>query len=111
MRPWCARARARLCCEQPGDEPAQSLIVFTIRRGEHMDIIVPRVDEDRRAAPTSGVSVENARFDAIVLGAGISGLVSASILLEQGCKRILLVDEYGHVGGNHIDRTIGDYTF
>jgi protoporphyrinogen oxidase len=51
------------------------------------------------------------RFDALVLGAGISGLVAASILLEQGCRRILVVDEYAHVGGNHIDRTIGDYTF
>src|SRR6516162_4392458 len=51
------------------------------------------------------------RFDAIVLGAGISGLVATSILLEQGCEQVLVVDEYDHVGGNHIDRTIGDYTF
>ncbi|MGH3751275.1 MAG: NAD(P)-binding protein [Pseudonocardiaceae bacterium] len=45
--------------------------------------------------------------DAIVLGAGISGLVSASILVEQGNGRVLVVDEYGHVGGNHIDRAVG----
>ena len=32
-------------------------------------------------------------YDAIVLGAGISGLVSASILLAQGCSRVLVVDE------------------
>lgn len=50
-------------------------------------------------------------FDAIVLGAGISGLVSASILLEQGNDRVLVVDEYDHVGGNHIDRSHGPYTF
>lgn len=50
-------------------------------------------------------------FDAIVLGAGISGLVSASILLELGSQRVLVVDEYGHVGGNHIDRAHHGYTF
>jgi NAD(P)-binding Rossmann-like domain len=49
--------------------------------------------------------------DVIVLGAGISGLVSASILVEQENGRVLVVDEYGHVGGNHIDRAIGGYTF
>ena len=50
-------------------------------------------------------------FDAVVLGAGISGLVSAAILIERGAGRVLLLDEYEHVGGNHIDRTIGEYTF
>ena len=50
-------------------------------------------------------------FDAMVLGAGISGLVSASILLDQGSRSVLVVDEYGHVGGNHIDRACGRYTF
>jgi hypothetical protein len=50
-------------------------------------------------------------FDAIVLGAGISGLVSTSILLDQGLGRVLVVDEYDQVGGNHIDRAHGRYTF
>jgi protoporphyrinogen oxidase len=50
-------------------------------------------------------------FDVIVLGAGISGLVSASVLVKQGYKRILIADEYDHVGGNHIDCRIGEYTF
>lgn len=50
-------------------------------------------------------------YDAIILGAGISGLVSASILLGKGNKRILLVDEFDHLGGNHIDVRIGDYSF
>ena len=50
-------------------------------------------------------------FDSIVLGAGISGLVSASVLAEQGHSKILVVDEYNHVGGNHIDRSYGGYTF
>jgi protoporphyrinogen oxidase len=50
-------------------------------------------------------------FDVIVLGAGISGLVSASLLQKQGYRRIVVVDEYAHIGGNHIDCRIGDYTF
>jgi protoporphyrinogen oxidase len=50
-------------------------------------------------------------FDAMILGAGISGLVSASVLSQQGCSNIVVVDEYAHVGGNHIDCTIGPYTF
>ncbi|RDJ03296.1 FAD-dependent oxidoreductase [Rhizobium grahamii] len=50
-------------------------------------------------------------FDAVVLGAGISGLVAASILSEQG-QRTLVVDDYGHVGGNHMDWTSPEgYTF
>jgi hypothetical protein len=51
------------------------------------------------------------RYEAIVLGAGITGLVSASILADQGHRRILVADEYNHVGGNHIDRSFGGYTF
>jgi protoporphyrinogen oxidase len=50
-------------------------------------------------------------FDAIVLGAGISGLTSTSILLRQECRSVLVVDEYPAPGGNHIDCGIGDYTF
>jgi hypothetical protein len=51
------------------------------------------------------------RCDVIVLGAGVSGLVSASVLAQQGCRRILVIDEYPHIGGNHIDWSSGDYTF
>ncbi|MFB9948318.1 NAD(P)-binding protein [Rhizobium puerariae] len=50
-------------------------------------------------------------YDAIVLGAGVSGLVSASILTGQGQSHILVVDEYDHVGGNHIDWSSQGYTF
>jgi protoporphyrinogen oxidase len=50
-------------------------------------------------------------YDVIVLGAGISGLVSASILTKEGCRDLLIVDEYMRVGGNHIDCSIGEYTF
>jgi hypothetical protein len=51
------------------------------------------------------------RCNAIVLGAGISGLVSASVLLKQGCGRVIIVDEYPHIGGNHIDWSSDGYTF
>lgn len=49
--------------------------------------------------------------DAVVLGAGISGLVAASVLLQQGSSRVVVLDEYSHVGGNHIDRTYRGFTF
>ena len=54
---------------------------------------------------------EETHSDAIVLGAGISGLVSASILSRTGARRILVIDEYDHIGGNHIERSVGPYTF
>jgi protoporphyrinogen oxidase len=63
------------------------------------------------AAEPSNSEIRSEFFDAIVLGAGISGLVSASILQKQGCKNVLVLDEYPHIGGNHIDRRIGEYTF
>jgi phytoene dehydrogenase-like protein len=57
-----------------------------------------------------GGPMGNAR-DVLVLGAGISGLVAADVLLKQGAKNVIVVDEYAHVGGNHIDCRIGEYTF
>ncbi|MBO9135273.1 NAD(P)-binding protein [Rhizobium sp. B230/85] len=50
-------------------------------------------------------------FDAVVLGAGISGLVSAAILSRQGHRNILIIDDYEHVGGNHLDWSSNGYTF
>jgi protoporphyrinogen oxidase len=52
-----------------------------------------------------------AYYEAIVLGGGISGLTAASIFVEQGKKRILLVDQYDSLGGNHISRNLGPYSF
>jgi protoporphyrinogen oxidase len=51
--------------------------------------------------------------DCVVLGAGISGLVSASILATQagGKGNILVIDEFAHLGGNHISVDLGEYTF
>ncbi|GAB4364060.1 MAG: hypothetical protein Kow0026_28850 [Oricola sp.] len=40
-------------------------------------------------------------YDAIVLGCGVSGLIIARTLTDQG-HTVLCVDEYGHAGGNHI---------
>jgi len=61
--------------------------------------------QEDHQGPTTAV------YDAIVLGAGVSGLVAASLLLESGRSRILILDEYNHVGGNHIDVNINGYTF
>jgi protoporphyrinogen oxidase len=57
----------------------------------------------------SAVAEEN--WDVLVLGAGASGLVAAKLLQKQGATRIALIDEYNHVGGNHIDRHIEPFTF
>lgn len=51
------------------------------------------------------------RYDAIVLGAGMTGLASADILVEQGAERVLILDEYVQLGGNHVDVEINGYTF
>ncbi|UVC07740.1 NAD(P)-binding protein [Rhizobium sp. TH2] len=51
------------------------------------------------------------RFDAIVLGAGISGMTAASVIKEKGARRILVLDEYAHLGGNHVSLDIGPYTY
>lgn len=50
-------------------------------------------------------------YDAIILGAGITGLVAASVLLRQNSARIAIIDEYQHIGGNHIDWSANGFTF
>ncbi|WP_199170544.1 FAD-dependent oxidoreductase [Caulobacter sp. FWC2] len=50
-------------------------------------------------------------YDAVVLGAGVSGLVAASLLLESGCASVLVLEEFDRIGGNHIGVNIGEYTF
>lgn len=49
--------------------------------------------------------------DAVVLGAGMSGLVAVKILQQTGYNNILVIDEYDRIGGNHISKNIGPYTF
>lgn len=56
-------------------------------------------------------------WDAIVLGAGASGLVAASVLSLRGsgtspaAPSILILDDYPELGGNHTSVDIGPYTF
>jgi hypothetical protein len=64
-----------------------------------------------QSASTTEVPRSSENFDAVVLGAGISGLVSAAVLQEQGYKRVLVIEEFEKYGGNHIDCPIGPYTF
>ena len=40
----------------------------------------------------------NSRYDAIIIGAGIGGLTSASLLAKQGLK-VLVLEALGRVGG------------
>lgn len=50
-------------------------------------------------------------YDVVVLGCGISGLVSSAILGSQDAQRIAAIDEFDHLGGNHIDVAKDGYTF
>jgi protoporphyrinogen oxidase len=52
------------------------------------------------------------RIDVVILGAGISGLTAAEYLSRAyPDQAILVVDEYGHVGGNHISVDLNGYSF
>jgi len=48
--------------------------------------------------------------DVVVLGAGVSGLVTAISLRREGYS-VALVDTFDHLGGNHLSRDIGAYSF
>jgi len=49
-------------------------------------------------------------FDTIVLGAGLSGLTAAYELSKQG-KRVCVLEDFEHAGGNHRSVNVGDMTF
>ena len=67
---------------------------------------------DFRAHRSVGVAVvRDEEVDVIVLGAGITGLVAASVLVREGNTRVLVVDEYEQPGGNHLDRNCHGFTF
>ncbi|MDE1156177.1 MAG: NAD(P)-binding protein [Acidobacteriaceae bacterium] len=55
--------------------------------------------------------VDTETVDAIILGAGVSGLVAASVLVKQNTARIMVIDSYDRVGGNHIDWSRDGFTF
>src|SRR5262245_16746841 len=48
----------------------------------------------------------DSRFDCIVVGAGLSGLLAATILQDRG-KRVLVLDKCPDVGGRLATRQIG----
>lgn len=62
-------------------------------------------------ATSSETNAAHTEADVVVLGAGISGLVAASILHDQGVTSVVVIDQYDHIGGNHQDAAIDGYTF
>ncbi|KAF5425529.1 MAG: Phytoene dehydrogenase-related protein [Candidatus Methanomarinus sp.] len=48
------------------------------------------------------------KYDVIVVGAGISGLLAALTLSKHG-KRVLVLEKTGHVGGNSNSYMVDDY--
>lgn len=60
----------------------------------------------------SGTAESNSStlYDAVILGCGVSGLILARTLTDQGYK-VLCVDEYDHAGGNHITDIVDGMEF
>jgi protoporphyrinogen oxidase len=54
--------------------------------------------------------MDESRSDVLILGAGISGLSAAYYVARQG-QSVRVIDAYDHLGGNHISRNIGGYTY
>ena len=49
-------------------------------------------------------------YDTVVLGAGVSGLIALEFL-SSGKDRICCLEEYHHIGGNHITDTVNEMEF
>ena len=48
-------------------------------------------------------------YDVIIIGAGYAGAVTARKLAERG-KKILIIEERGHIGGNALYDFLGRFT-
>jgi phytoene dehydrogenase-like protein len=55
------------------------------------------------------MSEENMKYDAIVIGAGISGLLSALVLSKEG-KKVLVLEKNDFLGGNCRTYKVGGYS-
>src|ERR1700744_345663 len=80
---------------------------------ETLQLFLPIRGDSAMLGTKTGAGTEHSteRYEVIIFGAGVSGLVSASVLLNQGYRRILITDAYDHAGGNHIDWSANGYTF
>lgn len=47
--------------------------------------------------------IDNKRYDVLIVGAGLSGVVLAERFASQKNKRVLVIDKRGHIGGNCYD--------
>ena len=47
--------------------------------------------------------IDIAEFDAVVVGTGFAGAVTARELAERGGKKVLVIEKRGHIGGNMYD--------
>jgi phytoene dehydrogenase-like protein len=54
--------------------------------------------------------MQNQEFDAIVIGAGVSGLISGNLLANKGYKTAI-VEKNSHVGGCCVNIERGNFTF
>lgn len=66
------------------------------------------LEEDTTATTTTDVSAAR-DYDAIVIGSGIGGLTTASILAQLGKKRVLVVERHFKLGGFTHSFRRGDY--
>src|SRR5258708_35690335 len=53
---------------------------------------------------TPGVSMHDQHYDAIIIGAGLGGLLSAAQLLQRG-KRVVILERLPHCGGRFTAKT------